>query len=170
MSLILIFLSRPWGSKIEALSPDLDLNTTRGYPQIILVPYVFISEFGTVLQRMAVLRILDPHFFYPGSEFFPSWIPDPNFFHPGSRIRIKEFKYFNPKNWFLSSGKYSKGCSSRIRILTFYTVSDPDSGSRGQKGTEFRIRNTGKWYCSVRIDSFTLKDPDPNPYQSTTKS
>jgi hypothetical protein len=26
-----------------------------------------------------------------------SQIPDPNFFHPGSRIRIKEFKYFNPK-------------------------------------------------------------------------
>jgi hypothetical protein len=25
-------------------------------------------------------------------------IPDPTFFHPGSRIRIKEIKYFNPKN------------------------------------------------------------------------
>ena len=24
-------------------------------------------------------------------------ISDPNFLHPGSRIRIKEFKYFNPK-------------------------------------------------------------------------
>jgi hypothetical protein len=31
-------------------------------------------------------RIQDPNFFYPGSEFFPS------------RIRIKEFKYFNPNN------------------------------------------------------------------------
>jgi hypothetical protein len=30
-----------------------------------------------------------------GSGMF---IPDPNFFHPRSRIRIKEFKYFNPKN------------------------------------------------------------------------
>ncbi len=36
----------------------------------------------------AVLRIRDV---YPGSEFFPSWIPNPNFFHTGSRIRIKEF-------------------------------------------------------------------------------
>jgi hypothetical protein len=27
-------------------------------------------------------------------------IPDPNFFYPGSRIRIKELKYFNPKNCF----------------------------------------------------------------------
>jgi hypothetical protein len=26
---------------------------------------------------------------YPGSEFFPFWIPDTNFFHPGFRIRIK---------------------------------------------------------------------------------
>ncbi len=55
--------------------------------------------------------------------------PDPNFFHPGFRIRIfpsripriciKEFKYFNPKKWFLSSRKYDPSCSSRIRILTF---------------------------------------------------
>jgi hypothetical protein len=33
----------------------------------------------------------------PGSDFFPSRIPDPNCLHPGSQIRIKEFKYFNPK-------------------------------------------------------------------------
>jgi hypothetical protein len=46
--------------------------------------------------------IPDPTFFHPGSEFFPS------------RIRIKEFKYFNPKKWFLSSRKYDPGCSSRI--------------------------------------------------------
>jgi hypothetical protein len=48
----------------------------------------------------------------PGSEFFTFRIPDPIFFHPGSRIRIKEFKYFNPKKWFLSSRKYDLGCSS----------------------------------------------------------
>jgi hypothetical protein len=41
-------------------------------------------------------------------------IPGPNFLHPGSRIRIKKFKYFNPKKWFLSSRKYDPGCSSRI--------------------------------------------------------
>jgi|LakMenE18May11ns_1017448.scaffolds.fasta_scaffold6590599_1 hypothetical protein len=41
-----------------------------------------------------VLRIRDV---YPGSGFFPSRIPDPNCLHPGSLIRIKEFKYFNPK-------------------------------------------------------------------------
>jgi hypothetical protein len=57
------------------------------------------------------------------------FIPDPNFFHPGSkfvqlasRIRIKEFKYFTPKNCFYASG-------NMIRVV------QPGSGSRGQKGT-----------------------------------
>ncbi len=36
-----------------------------------------------------------------------SQIPDPNFFHPGYRIRIFSipdhvYKFFNPKNWFLT--------------------------------------------------------------------
>jgi hypothetical protein len=80
-----------------------------------------------------MLRIRDvypgSHFFHPGSRIrlFPSRIPDPNCFHPGSRIRIKEFKYFNPKKWFLSSRKYDPGCSSRIRILTFYPSRIPGS-------------------------------------------
>ncbi len=39
-----------------------------------------------------------------------SWIPDPKVFNPGSRICNKEFKYFNPKNLFLSSRKYDPGC------------------------------------------------------------
>ncbi len=73
----------------------------------------------------------------PGSDFFPSRIP-PNCFHPGSRIRIKEFEYFNPKKWFLSSMKYDPSCSSRIpeRILTFYPSRIPGS-------KRHRIRNTG---------------------------
>ncbi len=59
---------------------------------------------------------------YPGSDFFPS------------RIRIKKFEYFNPKTW-----KYDPDCSSRIRILIFYSswgqrlkrrrIPDPESGS-----------------------------------------
>jgi hypothetical protein len=56
-------------------------------------------------------------------RLFSSRTLDPNCLHPGSRIRIKGFKYFNPKKlkkWFLSSGKYDPGCSSRIRMLTFY--------------------------------------------------
>jgi hypothetical protein len=45
---------------------------------------------GTLNQccRGSGMFIPDLNFFYPGSEFFPS------------RIRIKEFKYFNPTNYF----------------------------------------------------------------------
>jgi hypothetical protein len=58
-------------------------------------------------------------------------IPDPgfDFFYPGFRIHIKEFKYFNPKNCFLSLQKYDPGCSSRIRIPDpdpdFLPIPDP---------------------------------------------
>jgi hypothetical protein len=69
-----------------------------------------------------------------------SRIPDPTFFHPRSRIRIKEFKYFNLKKWFLSSRKYDPGCLSRIPDPDPYFLPIPDPGSRGQKGTGSRIR------------------------------
>jgi hypothetical protein len=69
--------------------------------------------------------------------FYRSCIPDPGLFSipdPGSeffptRIRIKEFKYFNPKKWFLSSRKYDSGCSSRIWILDPGVKKAPDPGS-----------------------------------------
>ncbi len=89
-----------------------------------------------------VLRIRDV---YPGSRFkIP--IPVPNFSHPGSRIRIKEFKYCNPKKWFLSSRKYDPGCSSWIRILI---LSHPGSRIQGPKRhwiSGSRIRNTAVRY------------------------
>ncbi len=90
----------------------------------------------------------------PGSDFFPSWILDPNFFHPGSRILIKEFKYFNPKKWFLSSRKYDLGCSSRIRIpdsdpgFGSWLFAHPGSRIQGLKRYRIRIRNTGWNYVS----------------------
>jgi hypothetical protein len=68
---------------------------------------------ATEITSHPMLRIRDV---YPGSEFFPS------------RIRIKEFKYFYPKKWFLSSRKYDPGCSSRIRILVLYPSQIPDPG------------------------------------------
>jgi hypothetical protein len=64
-------------------------------------------------MKKAVLRIWD---IYPGSDFFPS------------RIRIKEFKYFNPKKWFLSSRKYDPGCSSQIPDLDADLLTIPDPG------------------------------------------
>ncbi len=94
----------------------------------------------------AVLRIRYPD---PGATFS---IPDPNFFHPGFRIRIKEFKYFNPKKGFLSSRKYDSGCSSRIRIP------DPDPGS----GT-WLFTNPG----SLIRDPAVKKAPDPGSGSAT---
>jgi hypothetical protein len=66
-----------------------------------------------------VLRIRDV---YPGSEFS----------HPGFRIRIKEFKNSNPKNWFLSS------LGNMIRVVhpDPDTLPIPDPGSRGDKSTD----------------------------------
>jgi hypothetical protein len=59
---------------------------------------------------------------YPGSEFFPF------------RIRIKEFKYSNPK-WFQALG-------NMIRVVYpgygFWFFTHP--GSRGQQSTGSRIR------------------------------
>ncbi len=77
---------------------------------------------------------------YPGCL---SRIPDPTFFHPGSELspsrnRIKEFEYFNPKKWFLSSRKYDLGCSSRIRMLTFYPSRIPGS----KRSTLYNFTNT----------------------------
>ncbi len=69
-------------------------------------------------------------------------ILDPNFFSipaPGSRVRIKEFKYFNLNNCFLSSRKYDQGCfypgseswffthpGSRIQGSKRHRIPDPD--------------------------------------------
>ncbi len=75
-------------------------------------------------------RIQDPNFFHPGSEFFPSQI--------GYRIRIKKFKYFNPKK---TVSKLSEIWSELLFIPDpdpdFLPISDP--GSRGQKGTGSRF-------------------------------
>ncbi len=86
--------------------------------------------------------------------FSRSRILDPNFFHPGSRIRIKEFKYFYPKKCFLTSRKYDPGCSSRIRILTFYPSRIPDPGVK--KAPDPRSR------CGIQ-GSKTHRIPDPDP-------
>ncbi len=78
-----------------------------------VIPYRLssVADLGC-LSRIRLFSILDL-----GSEMFPS------------RIRIKEFKYFNPKKWLLSFRKYDPGCSTRIRILTFYP-----SRIQGSKG------------------------------------
>jgi hypothetical protein len=83
----------------------------------------------------------------PGSDFFPSQIPDPNCFRPGSRIPIKEFKYFNPKEWFLSSRKYDPGCSSRIPDPDPDFLPIPDPGSLIQGSKRHRIPDPQHCTC-----------------------
>ncbi len=71
---------------------------------------------------------------YLGSEFLPS------------RIRIKEFKYFNPKKWFLSSREYDPDFLPRIRI--------PDSDfypSRIPGSTKHRIPDPQHCYENLNL-------------------
>jgi hypothetical protein len=63
--------------------------------------------------------IPDPTFFHPGPDLSSSQIPNPH-------LTILTPK--QPKKWFLSSRKYDPGCSSRIRMLTFYPSRIPDTG------------------------------------------
>ncbi len=86
-----------------------------------------------------------------GSGIF---IPDPNIFHPGSRvkkksrilIRIKEFKYFNPRNLSILTQNIVSKISeiwykilSRIRDLDFYPSRIRDPGATRHR---IRIRST----------------------------
>ncbi len=61
----------------------------------------------------------------PGSDFFPSRISDPNCLHPGSRIRIKEFKYFNPKKMVSKIYKIWSGLFIPDPDADFLPISDP---------------------------------------------
>jgi hypothetical protein len=81
------------------------------------IRYVSVADPGTLIRMFSIPDL--------ESVFFPS------------RIRIKEFKYFNPKNWFLCSRNMIRVVNPGSGSCFF---SHP--GSRGQKGTEFRIRNT----------------------------
>ncbi len=135
-----------------------------------------------------MLRIRDV---YPGSDFFLSRIPDlgSEFFHPGSRIRIKEFKYFNPKKCFIISRKLGNmvrvfhpgsrsGSSlfihpgSRIHGSKRHRIPDPGSGSQhccahwstDLPGLHFEPFKASK-FCKADPDQayFSYADPDPDP-------
>ncbi len=94
-----------------------------------------------------MLRIRDV---FPGSRIRLFSIPDPNYLHPGSLIRIKEFKYFNPKNGFQALENIIQVVhpGSRIRMLTFYQSRIPDPGviKAPDPGSRIRIRNTAFIY------------------------
>ncbi len=71
------------------------------------------------------------------------FIPDSNFVHLGSRIRSKEFKYFSPKKWFLSSRKYA-GLFIPDPDPDFYPSRIPNPGVKKSPdaGCRIRISNT----------------------------
>ncbi len=94
------------------------------WPEHCLLSYLFFAFENIVWCSVADPKCLSRIRIFLSSRIRIFSIPDQNFFHPGSRISIKEFKYFNPKKWFLSFLKYDPSCSSRIRIrntdLMFY--------------------------------------------------
>ncbi len=94
---------------------------------------MFVPDPGS---RIRIFSIPDPWSWVnifcildPWSRIWIFSIPD-----PGSRMRIKEFKYFNQKKWFLSSQKYDRSFWSWIRLPDldpdFLPVPDPDPGSQ----------------------------------------
>jgi hypothetical protein len=103
-------------------------------------------------------------------------IPEPNFFHPGSkffpsRIRIKEFKYFKPKNWFQSSRKYDPGCSSRIRILTFSPSRIPDPGvKKAPDPGSATLGHICTCYFFTVVDGLNHRVPTPTPPSTRGKT
>jgi hypothetical protein len=113
-----------------------------------------------------VLRIWD---FYPRSpiRIFPSRIQGKKDSGSRIRIRIEEFKYFEPKKLFVSSRKYDPGCSSWIPQILIsykhccgYVMFIPDPGltrpvSRSAS-KNFCIFNPKNWYKNTQT-------PDPVP-------
>jgi hypothetical protein len=78
---------------------------------------------------------------------------DPNFFHPESRIRIKEFKHFNPKHFCEALGNMIRvvhtGSGSPIQILIF-----THPGSRIQRSKRHRIPDPQHW---LKLNPFFYK-------------
>jgi hypothetical protein len=93
---------------LEGLHMDLE-QTDDTPPAILLSNHMVRSE---IWIRYTMVSVADPGCF------------------SRSRIRIKEFKYCNPKKGFLSSRKYDPVVhpGSRIPILTFYPSRIPDPG------------------------------------------
>ncbi len=79
-------------------------------------------------------------------------IPDPDFFHAGSRIRIKEYKYFNPKIVTKLSEIWSwlfiRDPGSGTWFFTHPRISAPEVKKAPDPGP--RIRNTG-FPCSTYL-------------------
>jgi hypothetical protein len=103
------------------------------------------NSFPSGIQNFSI-RIRNKEFTDPRYKIFPF------------RICIKEFKYFIPKLWCLSSWNYDPGCSSWIRISDFYPSRIPGPG--GLKGTGSRIRIRDTALLSIVILGSGINIPD----------
>jgi hypothetical protein len=113
--------------------------------------------------RLFSIPIPDLNCLHPGSRIRTVSIPDPG----SSSKNLSILTQKKAKKWFLSSKKYDPGCSSRIPdpdadflpsqipdpgvkkapnpgsgSATLRKKPIPDPGSKGQKRSRFRIRNT----------------------------
>ncbi len=97
--------------------------------------------------------------FIPDTEFdfFPSRIQGLKY--PGSRFRFKEFEYLTQKTVSKLSEKWS-GMFHSDPGSWFFSISDSDSGSRGQKTPDpgIRIHHWMTWwqvpYCVAEVNNF----------------
>ncbi len=90
------------------------LNTARNATTDLLSAALFIHAFSACYSAFFSTVRIKVRYYRINSvldsgclsriRISPSQIPDPNMFNPGSRIRIKEFKCFNPKNCFQAIG------------------------------------------------------------------
>ncbi len=101
-----------------------------------------------------------------------SWISDPGsrILDPGSWIRLyihlgspfKEFKYINPKKWFLGSRKYDPGCSMFI----------PDPGSRIPDPEVKKASDSGSGSATLfnrwPTQTAVMLAPPPRPLRSSS--
>ncbi len=114
--------SRKWQWRHPSMEQFENLKTRRGFCLLLeLFIYFQIFELYLVTQSFKGKSHNRETFFLPDPvyEFFPSRILDP----------IKEFKYFNPKKWFLSSRKYDQvvhpGSGSWLFTHPGFQIPDP---------------------------------------------
>jgi len=93
-------------------------------------------------------------------------IPDPNCLHPGSAS--KNLSILTPKKWFLSSRKYDPGCSSRIRMLTFYPSRIPDPGVKKGTGSRIPDPDPQHWYSVIHLSTIIRLSAHPSLYTNTS--
>jgi hypothetical protein len=84
------------------------------------------------------------------------FIPDPNFFHSWSRVKNIPGSGSAPKNLsilsqklVLSSREYHPGCSSRSRILIFYSSRIPDPVVKGSPARKKHSPPVARLLCPV---------------------